>query len=119
MLVAAVNRLPGVPNRAAWAELKWTHASGVYVAAELKHQGRIIANDVGDESTNAVTLLGARIGGVQLQWGKARWSAFVRGDNLGGKTYAGTVIVNEANRRHFEPAARRSRLAGGSLTLEW
>ena len=49
-------------NRAAWTELKWTHVSGVYIAAEFKHQGSIIANDVGDEATNAVTLLGARIG---------------------------------------------------------
>ena len=97
MLVAAGNRLPGVPNRAAWPQVKWTHASGVNIAAKRKHQGRIVANDVGDESTNAVTLLGARIGVLQ-QWGKARWSAFVRGDNLTGKTYAGTVIVNEANR---------------------
>ena len=24
--------------------------------------------------------------GVQRQWVKARWSAFLRGDNLGGKT---------------------------------
>ena len=70
---------------------------------EVKHQGCIIANDVGDESVNAVTSLGARIG-VQQQWGKARWSAFLRGDNLAGKTYAGTVIVNEANRRYFESA---------------
>ena len=49
-------------NRAAWTELKWTHTSGVYIAAEVKHQGCIIANDVGDDSVNAVTSLGARIG---------------------------------------------------------
>ena len=60
-------------DRNAWTELKWTHTSGVYIAAEFKHQGRIVANDAGDESTNAVTLLGARIG--EQQWGKARWSA--------------------------------------------
>ncbi len=107
-----------MPNRAAWTELKLTHTSGVYIAAEVQHQGRIIANDVGDESVNAVTLLGARVG-VQQQWGKARWSAFLRGDNLSGKTYAGTVIVNEANRRYFEPAAGRSWLAGVSLGLGW
>ena len=102
-------------DRAAWTELKWTHASGIYIAAEIKHQGRIITNDVGDDSASAVTLLGARIG-VQQQWGKARWSAFLRGDNLSGKTYAGTVIVNEANRRYFEPAAGWTWLAGMSLS---
>ena len=118
MLVAAGNRLPGVPKRAAWTELKWMHTSGVYIATEAKLQGRIIANDVGDESTNAVTLLDARIG-VQQQWGKARWNAFLRGDNLSGKTYAGTVIVNEANRRYFEPAAGWSWLARGSFGVTW
>ena len=94
-------------DRAAWTELTWTHTSGVYIAAEVKHQGCFIANDVGDESGNAVTLLGSRIG-VQQRWGKARLSSFLRGDNLSGKTYAGNVIVNEANRRYFEPAAGRT-----------
>ena len=56
---------------------------------------------------------------AQQHWGKARWSPFVRGDKLGGKTYAGTVIVNEANRRYFEPAAGRTGLAGVGLNLGW
>ena len=32
-------------DRAAWTELKWTHASGIYIAAGIKHQGRIIVNE--------------------------------------------------------------------------
>jgi iron complex outermembrane recepter protein len=118
VIVAAGNRLPGVPERAAWTELKWTHTSGVYAAAEVKYQGRIMANDIGTESAEAVTLLGARIG-MQQQWGGAKWSAFLRGDNLTGKTYAGSVIVNEANRRFFEPAAGRTWLAGASVAIAW
>lgn len=118
VVVTAGNRLPGVPDRAAWTELKWTHASGVYAAAEVKYQGRIFANDVGTEWAEAVTLLGARIG-IQQQWRGAKWSAFLRGDNLSGKTYAGTVIVNEANRRYFEPAAGRTWLAGASVAIAW
>jgi iron complex outermembrane recepter protein len=118
VIVAADNRLPGLPERAAWTELKWTHASGVYFAADVKHQGRIFANDVGTEFTDAVTLLGARIG-VQQRWGGARWSAFLRGENLSNKTYAGTVIVNEANRRFYEPAAGRGWLAGASVAIAW
>jgi iron complex outermembrane recepter protein len=118
VLVAAGNRLPGVPDRAAWTELKWSHASGAYVAAEVKYQGRILANDIGTVSAEAVTLFGARIG-MQQQWGKARLSVFVRGDNLTGKNYAGTVIVNEANSRFFEPAAGRTWLAGASVAVAW
>jgi len=116
--VSAGNRLPGVPDRAAWTELKWTHPSGAYFAAEVRQQGRIRANDTGGEQVAPVTLLGARAG-VQRTWGKLSARAFVRGDNLTGKTYAGSVIVNEANRRYFEPAAGRSWLAGASLTLAW
>lgn len=118
ILVAAGNRLPGVPDRAAWTELKWTHSSGVYAAAEVKYQGRIFANDVGTEWVEAVTLLGARVGVAQL-WRGAKWSVFVRGDNLTGRTYAGTVIVNEANRRYYEPAPGRTWLAGASVALAW
>ena len=118
VIVAAGNRLPGVPDRSAWTELKWTHASGVYAALEAKYQGRIFANDVGTEWAEAVTLLGARVGMAQV-WRSAKWSVFLRGDNLSGKTYAGTVIVNEANRRYFEPAAGRTWLAGASVTIAW
>ena len=118
VVVAADNRLPGVPDRAAWTELKWTHASGMYAAAEVKYQGRIFANDVGTEWAEAVTLIGARIGMYQ-QWRGAKWSVFLRGDNLSGKTYAGTLIVNEANRRYFEPSAGRTWLAGASVAIAW
>ena len=103
-------------DRAAWTELKWKNTRSVYIAAEIKHQGRVITNDVGDDSASAVTPLGARVG-VQQQWCKVRQSAFLRGDNFSGKTYAGTVIVNEANRRCFEPAAGWTWLAGTSLSL--
>jgi len=49
---------------------------------------------------------------VQQQWDKARWSAFLRGDNLGGKNYAGSLIVNEANRIDYELATGRAWLGG-------
>jgi iron complex outermembrane recepter protein len=116
--VAAGNRIPGVPERSAWTELKWAHPSGLYVAADAKHQGQIFANDTNTESTVAVTLLGARIG-YQAQRDRFKWSAFVRGENLTNKNYAGTVIVNEANRRYYEPASGRSWLAGFSGSVTW
>ena len=118
VLVAAGNRLPGVPNRAAWTELKWSHPSGVYVAGEVKLQGSVIANDTNTEVVPAVTLWGARVG-IQQMWGATRVNVFVRGDNLANKIYAGSVIVNEANRRYYEPAAGRTWLAGFSLAMGW
>jgi iron complex outermembrane receptor protein len=39
-------------------------------------------------------------------------SEFVRVDNVGNRRHAGSVIVNEANGRFFEPAPGRTWLAG-------
>jgi iron complex outermembrane receptor protein len=44
-------------------------------------------------------------------------NAFVRGDNLADRRYAGSVIVNEGNGRYFEPAPGRTWLAGASATF--
>jgi iron complex outermembrane recepter protein len=44
---------------------------------------------------------------------------FVRIDNLAGRPYAGSVIVNESNRRFFEPAPQRTYLAGVTLSFAW
>ena len=118
VLVASNNRLPGVPNRSVWSELKWSHPSGVYLAGEVKMQGSVMANDTNTEVVNSVTLLGARVG-VQHTWGRARVNVFVRGDNLGNKIYAGSVIVNEANRRYYERAAGRTWLTGASVSIPW
>ena len=116
VVIAAGNRLPGLPERSAWTELKYAHSSGFYVAAELKHQGSIVANDLATDVASAVTLVGARVG-YGREFGKVRVGAFLRGDNLANKIYSGTVIVNEANRRFFEPAAGRTWLAGVTLSL--
>jgi iron complex outermembrane recepter protein len=116
--VASGNRIPGVPEQSAWTELKWSHPSGVYVAADVKHQGRIVANDTNSEGADSVTLIGARIG-YQKQLDRLKIGAFVRGENLSDKSYAGTVIVNEANRRYYEPAARRSWLVGINASMNW
>ena len=42
-------------------------------------------------------------------------TAIARLDNLAGKEYFGSVIVNDANQRYFEPAPTRSWLLGAQL----
>jgi iron complex outermembrane receptor protein len=46
-------------------------------------------------------------------------SAFVRGENLLDRRYAGSVIVNEGNGRYFEPAPGRTWVAGLSATIRF
>jgi iron complex outermembrane receptor protein len=59
-------------------------------------------------------VFGASAGyGFNVNDGEGR--VFLAIDNLGDRTYAGSVIVNESNRRYYEPAPDR----GFTVGLEW
>ena len=60
-----------------------------------------------------VNLSAARSVGV----GSRSLRAYVRLNNAFDRRYVGSVIVNEGNRRFFEPAAGRAVLAGFDLAL--
>lgn len=112
-IVAAGNRIPGVPRSDAFAELEWRSDDGRWSSALESRMVGAIAVD--DRNTDAAERR-ARIA-WRGQW-RARdsgWHAFLRIDNLFDRRYAGSVIVNEANGRYFEPGAGR----GFSLGLGW
>ena len=59
-------------------------------------------------------VLGARVIYARaVPWGE--YKAFLRGDNLLDRDYAGSVIVNEGNGRSYEPGAGRSIFVGLEL----
>nr|WP_226986128.1 TonB-dependent receptor [Ramlibacter tataouinensis] len=112
LLVPAGNRVPGIPRATAFAELAWRHKPwGLETALELRHVGRIYANDLNNESTDASTTAAVRLSLAQQV---GRWSLreFLRVDNLTDRRYIGSVIVNEGNQRYFEPAPGRTWLVG-------
>ena len=55
--------------------------------------------------------------GYTAQLGPWKLRGFGRVDNLTGRAYAGSVIVNEGNARFFEPAPGRTWLVGVASTL--
>ncbi len=120
--VPAGNRLPGTPGRSAFAELVyapqsgWGSGSGFQAAVELQHIGKLYVNDANQDFAPASTVMNLRAGWTQRA-GAWRFSQLVRVDNATDRRYAGSVIVNEANRRYFEPAAPRGALL--SLTAEY
>lgn len=116
--VPAGNRLPGAPTRTAYAELAWHSPAGAYAAAELRHVGPIPVDDRNSEAAAASTVAAVRLG-VERPLGAWRWQAFVRGDNLADRRYAGSVIVNESNGRFFEPAPGRRWSAGMDARWHW
>ena len=117
--VLAGNRLPGTPERSAFAELAWTPKAapaGFNAAIELIHVGSLMVNDTNDDAAPAATVVNLRAGFAQ-KVGSWQFNQLVRVENAANKRYAGSVIVNEANQRYFEPALPRNWLL--SMTAKY
>jgi iron complex outermembrane recepter protein len=111
-VVAAGNRIPGIPRITAYAEVAWRHRPwGLETALEARHIGRIAVDDLNSDFTSAVTLFNLRVSLAQ-NWKGWTFREFLRVDNLADRNYVGSVIVNEGNRRYFEPAPGRTWLLG-------
>ena len=107
--IPAGNHLPGTPDRSAFAELAYAPArawGGFNAAIEVVHVGHLFVNDVNSDSAPASTLVNLRAGLAQ-SYGEWTFTQLLRIDNAADKRYAGSVIVNEANGRYFEPAPPR------------
>lgn len=115
-VVNAGRALPGVPRRTAWAELVWRPmATGWHSALSWRHSGRTWANDVNDAFAPASQAWSWRAGWRQA-WSHWRFDAMLWVDNLTGERNVGSVIVNEASRRYFEPAPGRSATVSATVT---
>lgn len=107
---AAGMRLPGTPERSAFAELAWAPKAawgGFNAGIELVHTGRLYVNDTNTDAAPAATVLNLRAGLAQ-KTGAWTFRQLVRLENATDRSYAGSVIVNEANSRFFEPALPRN-----------
>jgi iron complex outermembrane receptor protein len=113
-VVPAGNRIAGTQAKSGYAELAWLPASGLELALEARAQGRVPVNDLNSDFAEGFGLLALR---AQWQHETAigRIELLARVDNLAGRRVVGSVIVNEGNRRFFEPAPGR----GGLLAARW
>jgi iron complex outermembrane receptor protein len=102
--------LAGAPERNAFAELAWEPRAawgGFNAGAEWVYTGRIYVNDQNSDSASAASVFNLRAGFAQSVGGW-RFAQLIRVDNVGDHRYAGSVIVNDANSRYFEPALPRT-----------
>jgi iron complex outermembrane recepter protein len=110
--VAAGNLIPGVPKQSLFADLAWTSADGgVQAGVEWRATSRVTVNDLNNESAPGYGTVAARISFNQKL---GNWSVreFARVDNLWAKSYAGSVIVNQASAQYYEPSPGRTWLLG-------
>jgi iron complex outermembrane receptor protein len=113
--IAAGNQLPGAPQHSLFTEIEYRPTETVTTALEMRAESKAYVDDLNRDAAAGYAVLNFRAG-YAFRAGRARMSLFARVDNLLDKHYAGSVIVNDGNRRFFEPAAGR-RLFVGLRTL--
>ncbi|MEO6104164.1 MAG: TonB-dependent receptor [Pseudoxanthomonas sp.] len=114
LLIVAGRSIPGTSRHFAWAELRRDVGASFDVALEGRYSSRVFANDANSASAPAYAsfdLSAER----RFRWAGMDWTGFARINNLAGRRIVGSVIVNEANGRYFEPAPGRNLLIGVSL----
>lgn len=117
--VPAGNVLPGVPRQQGYAELKWRHAPwGLTLAFDLQHRSRLAVDDRNTEFAPGHTVAGFGAELVQQAQGW-QFTEFLRVDNLADRRAFGSVIVNEANGRFYEPAPGRNWVVGVRVKLRF
>jgi iron complex outermembrane receptor protein len=117
LAIPAGNRIPGTSPFDGFAELSWR--PGPWSAGvDLHAVGRVMVNDANSDAAAAYATVGAHLK-YSAAWRAWRFSGFARADNVFDRQYAGSVIVNEGNGRYFEPALRRTWLAGASAAYSF
>lgn len=113
------NRLPGVPRHSAYAELLWQPAgTGFHTAIEAQGMSRRYATDDNLHSASGYGVVHWRAG-YRHQLGNLTLEPFARLENLTDRDYVGSLIVNGAGDRYYEPAPGRSWLAGLGVQYQW
>ncbi|MBB5270390.1 TonB-dependent receptor [Quisquiliibacterium transsilvanicum] len=107
--------LPGVPRDTIFAALAWMPPQGWQAGVEARRIGRAQVDDRNSDHARAYAALDAWAGYL-VRTGPWELRGFARVDNALDRRYAGSVIVNEANGRFFEPAPGRNWSAGLSVS---
>ncbi len=118
-LIPSGNRLPGVPLSSAYGEVSWRHEpTGFSTAIEVRGESKVFVNDTNSDAAPDYVTENLRAGFEQI-FGSWRFKEFVRLDNLLDRRYAGSVIVNDSNKRYFEPSPSRSFFSGVNMVYSF
>lgn len=108
--VPAGNRIAGTQAAGAYAELAWTTAwsRDAELALEWRAQGRTAVNDLNADFAPGWGIANLRYKQRFELDAEGALELLARLDNLSDRRYVGSVIVGDANKRYFEPAAGRN-----------
>ncbi|HEC52057.1 hypothetical protein LCGC14_0259700 [marine sediment metagenome] len=112
------NSLPGVPRHSLYAELAWAPDNGFSTALEAQSLSQRYATDDNQSKAPGYAVFNWRAG-YRQELGNWALEPFARVDNLADKQYIGSLIVNGAGARYYEPAPERNWLVGVGLQYSW
>ncbi len=116
--IPAGNRIPGIARSAVYAALAWAPPLGWRAGLEGRVLSRVWVNDVNSDAAGGYAIASGNVGYL-ARIGACDLSGFARIDNLLGRRYAGSVIVDEGNSRYFEPAPGRTWTVGVAGTVRF
>lgn len=118
-LIASGNRIPGTYSNQAYGEIRWRYEPlGFYTALEGRYNSKVYVNDRNTDAASSYAIFNIRAGFEQLvsNW---MFKEFIRIENLTDKEFIGSVRINDANSRFFEPAAERNYILGLSAQYKF
>jgi iron complex outermembrane recepter protein len=102
------NFLPALARNSLYVGVSWNYAPlGFSTTLETIGRSKIYTDDRNTDAAASYWIANLRAG-FEQQTTHWRFSEFARLDNLANRAYVGTVIVNDANSRFFEPAPGRT-----------
>lgn len=111
--------LPGVPRHSLFAELSWQPPGSNFITAfEAQSLSQRYARDDNSEEASGYAVFNWRAAYTHTV-GNWEVEPFARIDNLGDRKYIGSLIVNDARDRYYEPAPDRQWLVGVGLQYQW
>ncbi|MBW8897969.1 MAG: TonB-dependent receptor [Massilia sp.] len=118
--VAEGSRLPGVPRTSLFGELAWKAADGrLQAGLETIANGKVYP----DDANAAIPAPGYAIVNARVQanqrLGAWRVREYARVNNMFDRTYVGSVIVGDSNKRYYEPAPGRNWVLGASVQYQF
>jgi iron complex outermembrane receptor protein len=112
------NRVPGITPHRLFASATWSPGTSA-ITAELQHNAAQYADDANTAENPAYTLLDARVH-TALTLGTVELAPFVAFNNLFSTKYFGSLTVNAAGARFYEPAPGFNVVIGASVrTGSW
>jgi iron complex outermembrane receptor protein len=110
-------RIPGVPRHQFQGSVTLNHRGGdlgLFATAEGIASTRVLVDDANTASARGWAVANVRFG-MQLPGGAVSSTAVASVQNVLDRRYAGSVVVNAAGGRYYEPAPERTITLGVSL----